>query len=34
VARLRHQTHGDFRHSTMRRYRKLLGRLPAPSSVR
>ena|SRR5215211_1000835 len=34
VARLRHQTHGDFRHSTMRRYRKLLGRLPAPASMR
>jgi beta-N-acetylhexosaminidase len=34
VARLRNQTHGDFRHSTMRRYRKLLSRLPAPSSVR
>ena len=28
------QTHGDFRHSTMNRYRKLLSRLPAPASVR
>ena len=34
VARLRHQTHGDFRRSTMRRYRRLLSRLPAPASVR
>ncbi|HEY1358494.1 MAG TPA: N-acetylmuramoyl-L-alanine amidase [Thermoleophilaceae bacterium] len=34
VAKLRHQTHGDFRHSTMNRYRKLLGKLPAPSSLR
>jgi beta-N-acetylhexosaminidase len=34
VAKLRHQTHGDFRHSTMNRYRKFLSRLPAPSSVR
>jgi hypothetical protein len=28
VARLRNQTHGDMRHSTMQRYRKLLSRLP------
>jgi beta-N-acetylhexosaminidase len=28
VARLRSQTHGDMRHSTMQRYRKLLSRLP------
>jgi len=34
VRRLRHQTHGDFRGVTMRRYRRLLGGLPAPSSVR
>jgi N-acetylmuramoyl-L-alanine amidase len=34
VARLRNQTHGDFRHATMKRYRRLLGRLPSPSSVR
>jgi N-acetylmuramoyl-L-alanine amidase len=34
VARLRHQTHGDFRHATMKRYRRLLGRLPSPSSMR
>ena len=34
VARLRHQTHGDMRHATMNRYRRLLSRLPAPASVR
>ena len=34
VARLRHQTHGDFPRRVMRRYRRLLGRRPAPSSVR
>jgi N-acetylmuramoyl-L-alanine amidase len=34
VERLRRQTHGDFRHATMRRYRRELGRLPAPASVR
>jgi beta-N-acetylhexosaminidase len=28
VARLRGQTHGDMRHSTMQRYRKLLSKLP------
>jgi N-acetyl-anhydromuramyl-L-alanine amidase AmpD len=28
VARLRHQTHGDWRHSSMRVYRKRLARLP------
>jgi N-acetylmuramoyl-L-alanine amidase-like protein/zinc carboxypeptidase len=30
VARLRNQTHGDMRRSTMQRYRKLLSRLPRP----
>jgi beta-N-acetylhexosaminidase len=34
VAHLRRQTHGDFRRATMRRYRRLLGRLPAPASLR
>jgi beta-N-acetylhexosaminidase len=34
VAKLRRQTHGDFRHATMNRYRRLLGGLPAPRSVR
>ena len=34
VERLRSQTHGDFRRSTMNSYRRLLNRLPAPSSVR
>ncbi len=34
VASLRTQTHADFRHSTMQRYRRLLKRLPAPASVR
>jgi beta-N-acetylhexosaminidase len=34
VARLRRQTHGDFRRATMNRYRRLLGGLPAPRSVR
>jgi beta-N-acetylhexosaminidase len=34
VARLRRQTHGDFRRGSMDRYRRLLGRLPAPASVR
>jgi N-acetylmuramoyl-L-alanine amidase len=34
VARLRRQTHGDFRRPTMRRYRRLLGGLPAPASLR
>jgi beta-N-acetylhexosaminidase len=28
VARLRSQTHGDMRHSTMQRYRRLLSKLP------
>jgi N-acetylmuramoyl-L-alanine amidase len=28
VARLRGQTHGDMRHSTMVRYRRLLSKLP------
>ena len=34
VARLRGQTHGDFRRASMRRYRRSLGRLPAPASLR
>ena len=34
VARLRRQTHGDFRRASMRRYRAALGKLPAPRSVR
>jgi len=34
VARLRRQTHGDFRRASMRRYRRALARLPAPASVR
>lgn len=34
VARLRSQTHGDMTRSTMNRYRALLGRLPAPGSLR
>jgi N-acetylmuramoyl-L-alanine amidase len=34
VARLRSQTHGDFRRATMRSYRRGLERLPAPASVR
>jgi N-acetylmuramoyl-L-alanine amidase len=34
VAHLRRQTHGDFRRPTMRRYRRALGGLPAPASVR
>ena len=34
VARLRTQTHGDFPKPVMDRYRRLLGRLPAPASVR
>ena len=34
VARLRRQTHSDFRRATMNRYRRLLGRLPDPSSLR
>ncbi len=34
VARLRHQIHGDFRRSSMKRYRRALGGLPAPRSVR
>ena len=33
VARLRNQTHGDFRRASMRRYRRSLMRLPAPASV-
>ena len=28
VPRLRHQTHGDWRHSSMQRYRRALARLP------
>jgi N-acetylmuramoyl-L-alanine amidase len=34
VARLRRQTHGDFRRAAMQRYRRRLERLPAPASVR
>ena len=34
VAHLRRQTHGDFRHPTMQRYRRLLERLPAPATMR
>jgi hypothetical protein len=34
VPRLRRQTHGDMAAPAMRRYRRLLGRLPAPSSMR
>ena len=34
VARLRRQTHGDFRRASMRRYRAALGRLPAPRTLR
>ena len=34
VARLRRQTHGDFRRASMNRYRRSLGRLPAPASLR
>jgi beta-N-acetylhexosaminidase len=31
VARLRHQTHGDWVRASMRRYRAMLRRLPCPS---
>ena len=34
VARLRTQTHGDFPRSVMDGYRRRLGRLPAPASLR
>ncbi len=34
VARLRRQTHGDFRRASMNRYRSALGRLAAPRSLR
>jgi N-acetylmuramoyl-L-alanine amidase len=34
VARLRSQTHGDFPKSVMDVYRRALGRLPAPASLR
>jgi hypothetical protein len=34
VPRLRRQTHGDMAAPAMRRYRRLLERLPAPSSMR
>ena len=34
VARLRRQTHGDFRRAAMRRYRRSLERLSAPASLR
>jgi beta-N-acetylhexosaminidase len=34
VARLRRQTHGDFRRASMNRYRRALAGLPAPRSLR
>jgi N-acetyl-anhydromuramyl-L-alanine amidase AmpD len=34
VESLRRQTHGDFRRSSMRRYRRALERLPQPGSLR
>jgi N-acetylmuramoyl-L-alanine amidase len=34
VARLRSQTHGDFRRAAMEVYRRRLERLPAPASMR
>jgi beta-N-acetylhexosaminidase len=34
VPRLRRQTHGDMARPSMDRYRRLLGRLPAPASMR
>ena len=34
VARLRRQTHGDFKRASMLRYRRRLSRLPAPASLR
>jgi N-acetylmuramoyl-L-alanine amidase len=34
IASLRSQTHGDFAHSAMQRYRRLLDRLAAPRSLR
>jgi hypothetical protein len=34
VARLRTQTHADFPKPVMDRYRRLLGRMPAPASLR
>jgi N-acetylmuramoyl-L-alanine amidase len=34
VARLRRQTHGDFQPPAMRRYRRALGDLPAPRTMR
>ena len=34
VERLRRQTHGDFRRASMNRYRRSLGRMPAPASLR
>ncbi len=34
VARLRRQTHGDFRRASMRRYRRALSRLPEPAAPR
>jgi N-acetylmuramoyl-L-alanine amidase len=34
IARLRHQTHGDFPRAAMRRYRRALSALPAPASLR
>ena len=34
VARLRTQTHADFPRAVMDGYRRRLGRLPAPASLR
>ncbi|CAN5220650.1 hypothetical protein BH20ACT20_BH20ACT20_09040 [soil metagenome] len=34
VQRLRRQTHGDFTRASMRRYRRVLARLPEPDSLR
>ena len=34
VPRLRTQTHSDFPKPVMDRYRRLLGRMPAPASLR
>ena len=34
AASLRRQTHGDFKRASMNRYRRALGRLPAPASLR
>jgi len=34
VGRLRTQTHADFPKRVMDRYRRMLGRMPAPASLR